>query len=118
MPSVTLTIDGGRVQMISTGKVAPAHEWSDGKRSESQKRDPNTGMPVWVVDCLIDDDEASRATTAGVEVQALDEPRPVKFRPVEFVGLTANIYVTRAGALGMRFSAESIAAPGLKAAAS
>lgn len=115
MPSVTLPVDGSRVQMISTGKVQPAHDWSDGKRSDSQKRDPNTGMPIWLIDCVIDDDGASRSATAGVEVGSLDEPKPTKWQPVIFRGLIVSIYVDRAGRIGMRWSAEEVLAGAAKA---
>lgn len=109
MPQVVLPIDAGRVQMISTGKVSPAHMWADGKRSESQKRDPNTGAPVWVVDVVIDNDDDARSATAGVEVQAIDEPKPRKWQPVQFAGLVVTAYVDRAGRIAMRWTAEEIA---------
>lgn len=109
MPS--FPIDSSRAVMIATGKVMPVTEWTDdGRRTDVQKRDPNTGMPVWLIDCLVDDDDAARAVVAGVEVPALDEPKIAKFRPVVFEGLTMSCYVKRqTGALVTRWSAEGLA---------
>lgn len=108
MPQVVLPIDGTRVTMISTGKVAASHAWADGKRSESQKRDPNTGALVWVVDVVIDNEDDARSATAGVEVQSIDEPKPRKWQPVWFAGLVVTAYVDRAGRIAMRWTAEEI----------
>jgi hypothetical protein len=110
MPNVVLPIDSERITLIGTGKVAAAFAWVDGKRSDQQKRDPDTGMPMWIIDAVIDDDSA-RSATAGIEVPAgIDEPKIAKWRPVQFRGLSVSIYVDRAGRLGMRWSADELVA--------
>ena len=105
----TLPIDTTRYAMICTGKVSPVSEWSDGKPTGQQARDANTGMPLWNVDVLVDDD-ADRSTVASVVIGSLDEPRVRKLAPIAFVGLTANVYVNRrTQALTLRFSADAVA---------
>lgn len=105
----TLPIDCTRFAMIATGKVSAVSEWSDGKPTGQQARDTNTGMPLWNVDVLVDDDEA-RSTVASVVIGELTEPRVQKLRPIAFVGLTANVYVNRrSNQLTLRFSANAVA---------
>lgn len=113
-------IDSTRATLVATGKVTPVNEWTtDGKRTDNQKRNPDTGMPLWIIDCLVDDDDAARSAVAGVEVGSPVQPVVQKFRPVAFVGLTLNVYVQRqSGALVCRWSAEEIAdAPARNASA-
>lgn len=105
----TFAVDSSRTTMIATGKVTAVTEWTDGKRTDNPKRDPNTGMPLWLIDCLVDDD-AARSTVAGVEVGSLTQPVVQKLRPITFVGLAVSVYVNRSsGALTARWSAENVA---------
>lgn len=115
MPSYPIDVD--RATMVATGKVLPVTEWTaDGKRTDTPKRDPNTGAPVWLVDCLVDDDDATRAVVAGVEVPSIETPAPPKYSPVVFEGLTVDVYVKRAtGALVARWSATGIKSSGGRA---
>lgn len=117
----TFNIDSARTTMIATGKIAPVFEWVEGAPRNAErpvKRDPNSGFPLWVVDCLVDDD-AARSTVAGVEVPSLDMPQVAKLRPVEFEGVSVSCYVNRqTSALVARWSATGIAGNGHKAAQS
>ena len=105
----TIPVDTSKVQFVGTGKAAARAEYvelSDGsrKRSGNQATDDN-GVPLWVVDCLVDDDEADRAEVVGVRVAAWDEPKTQKWQPVRFVNLVAVPYVDRGSsrvALSMR----------------
>jgi len=109
-------IDTSRFPLFATGKVTAVTEWIDGKPSKNQQRDADTGMPLWMVDVLIDDD-AARSTVAGVQVGSPTEPQVQKFRPVEFAGLAVSVYVNRkTNTMSMRFKADHIAT-GQKAAA-
>lgn len=117
----TYFIDSDRTVMIATGKTAPVFEWVEGAGRGAErpvKRDPATGMPLWLVDCLVDDDSA-RSTIAGVEVGSLDQPIVQKLRPITFRGLRVDVYVNRSsGSLVARWSAESIDTTGKGPAAS
>ncbi|WP_214370667.1 hypothetical protein [Pseudonocardia sp. H11422] len=104
-----IPVDTSRVQFIGTGKAAARAEYvelSDGsrRRSGEQAKDDH-GVPVWVVDVLVDDDESDRAEVVGVKVASYDEPRTEKWKPVRFVNLVAVPYVaqgTNRVALSMR----------------
>lgn len=115
----TYNIDSARTTMIATGKIAPVFEWIEGAPRNAErpvKRDPNSGLPLWLIDCLVDDD-ASRSTVAGVEVPSLDMPVVPKLRPVEFESLSVSVYVNRqSAALTARWSAAGIAGNGHKPA--
>ena len=96
-----IPVDTTRVQFIGTGKCAERAEYaelSDGsrRRTGQQAKDPESGLPMWVVDCLVDDDDARRAEVVGVAVASAIEPECPKGRPVVFRGLTATVYVDRA----------------------
>lgn len=105
----TLPIDTNRFAMIATGKVSPVPEWKDGSPTGQQARHEQTGLYLWNVDVLVDDDEA-RSTVASVVIGSMDEPRVQKLRPIGFVGLTANVYVNRrTSSLTLRFSADAVA---------
>jgi hypothetical protein len=107
----TFNIDSDRTVMIATGKVAPVFEYVEGGPRGADrpvKRDPNTGFPLWLVDCLVDDD-AARSTVAGVEVPSVDAPVVQKLREIKFRGLVVSCYVNRStSALSVRWSAEGI----------
>ena len=106
-----------------TGPVEAVFEFKDGKRSEHQKVDENTGLRVWSVPVLDGDPELKGASKA-VKVTLLAEVQPVppdalpqvpmELRPVEFQGVTAVAYC--AEVMKGRFKvAWSIKARGMKA---
>ena len=108
-----------------TGPVEPVFEFTDGKRSEHQKVDENTGLRMWSVPVLDGDPELKGANKA-VKVTLLAEVQPVppdalpqvpmELRPVEFEGVTAVAYC--AEVMKGRFKvAWSIKARGMKAPA-
>src|SRR2546421_2527232 len=77
-----IPVDTYRLNLIGTGKVAGKQQYaqlSDGSSRRTGNQAINDdGIPLWVVDCLIDDDDASRAEVVGVTVAALDEPQVTK----------------------------------------
>jgi hypothetical protein len=117
-----LPIDSTQIVLVSSGKVMAKPEYallSDGSRKRvpgAQAKDPATGMPLWVLDCFVDDDEdEGRADVVGVTVSCYERPEVKKFRPVEFVGLTATGYV-RDGRVAFSFRASGLALSQVKAA--
>jgi hypothetical protein len=94
-----IPVDTNRVTLIGTGKAAARAEYvelSDGqrRRSGNQAKDDN-GLPVWVVDVLVDDPDADRAEVVGVRVSSFDEPTTEKWKPVRFKNLVAVPYADR-----------------------
>jgi len=97
----TIPIDLSRCTLIGTGKVSQKAEYvelSDGSRKASgnQAKDPDSRLPLWVIDVLVDDEDARRAEVLGVTVPSADEPDAPKWKPVMFRNATATIYVDRA----------------------
>ncbi|MEK6440122.1 hypothetical protein [Pseudonocardia sp. T1-2H] len=93
----TIPVDMSRVSFIGTGKAVERAEYvelSDGsrKRSGNQAKD-ESGVPLWTVDVIVDDDDAMRAEAVGVTIASHDEPRCEKWKPVKFRDLVATIYV-------------------------
>jgi len=117
-------VDTTRIQFIGTGKCAERAEYaelSDGQRRRTgqQAKDKDSGMPLWVVDVLVDDDEADRAEIAGVKVAAWEEPKTTKWQPVRFVGLVATPYVDQGtNRVKLSFAAQGIETAAVKAVAS
>lgn len=120
-----LPIDGSKIEFIATGKVLakPAYvEMADGSR----RKDPNgtqaaddrkggTGLPLWTVDCVYDEeDEDRRSEPVGVTVASAAKPAAEKWRPVQFEGLTCNVYLPK----GSNFPAFSFKATGVVSGAS
>lgn len=104
-----IPVDTTRVQFIGTGKAAARAEYAelaDGSRTRTGNQDKNEhGVPLWVVDVLVDDDEADRAEVVGVKVASWDEPKADKWKPIRFINLVAVPYVqqgTNRVALSMR----------------
>lgn len=92
-----IPIDTSRLVLVATGHVSSKAEYvqlSDGSRKASgnQAKDPDTGMPLWVIDCLVDGETERRAEIVGVTVGSHDEPTVQKYRPIVFRGLVATIY--------------------------
>ena len=76
-----IPVDTTRVQFIATGKAvarAVYAELSDGSRRRvPDKQETNEhGVPVWVLDVMIDDPDSDRAEIAGVKVAARDDNGP------------------------------------------
>ncbi len=119
-----LPIDSTQLSLLSSGKCMPKAEYAvlaDGSRKRvpgAQAVDPMTGMPLWIVDCFLDDDEEEgRAEVIGVTVSSFERPETKKFRPIEFSGLVATAYV-RDGRCAFSFRAMAITTSGqVKAAA-
>lgn len=111
----TLPIEGSKITLIATGKVRPVAvyaELADGsKRRVPDAQEKNdAGVPLWAIDVQLDDDEATRTEAISVKVPSTEEPRPQKWAPITFTGLTCKPYIpngSRQIALSMR--AEGIA---------
>lgn len=95
-----LPIDASRLTLLASGKCMPKAEYAelaDGSRRRvpgAQASDPTSGLPLWIVDCFLDDDEdEGRAEVVGVTVAMRERPQVKKFTPVEFVDLVATAYV-------------------------
>lgn len=110
----SIPVDLTRCNLIGTGKCSPKAEYvelSNGERrpSGNQAKHDGTGLPLWVVDVLVDDDDARRAEVVGVTVPAADEPTVPKYQPARFRNVTATIYVDRAsGRASVSLRAESV----------
>lgn len=108
-------IDVTRITLVGTGKQAARQEYaelSDGSRERvpgQQAKDKITGLPVWVVDVLVLDDEATRAEVIGVKVASNDEPRTVPLQPVKFRDLVGVLYVDqKSGRAALSFRASGV----------
>lgn len=113
MATVKVPVDGARMTLVSTGKVHAVPVWADGRMVEGQQeRDPNTGMPLWSVDVIPDNDEATRSEAWSVRVPGLSAPVVAKWQPVQFEGLVVAVRNNKAGGLTSYFSASGVAAPG------
>jgi len=117
-----LPIDASRLHLLASGKCMPVAEYaelSDGSKRRvpgAQAKDRDTGLPLWVVDCFVDDDEEDgRAEIVGVKVASVEKPQVQKFRPVAFLDLVASAYV-RDGRVAYTFRASGIAQAVQKAA--
>jgi hypothetical protein len=55
------------------------------------------GVPMWMVDCLVDDPDADRAKVAAVKVAAYEVPESRLDQDVRFTGLTAPRYSRSSG---------------------
>ena len=83
-----------------TGDVEPVRDFDAKGSMPVQKKDKNTGLPMWQVS-VHDADPNARGAAKAVKVVVLDERMPVPppmldglpFRPVEFDGLTITPYV-------------------------
>lgn len=110
-----LPIDTDRLALLAAGKcmaVAEYAELADGTKRRvpgAQAKDRDTGLPLWVVDCFVDDeDEDGRAEIVGVKVASNEKPQVQKLRPIQFVGLVASGYL-RDGRVTYTFRASGIA---------
>lgn len=119
-----IPVDTSQITLLASGKLMPKPfyaELSDGSRKRDPHRQavcPVTGVPLWIVDCFVDDEEEDgRAEVVGVTVPSMDRPVVKKFSPVPFEGLVATGYV-RDGRVQFSFRADRIITAALKAAAS
>jgi hypothetical protein len=107
-------IDSKRAGLRSTSIVNEVREWEerDGKRrpSETQARDEATGMPLWQVEVVYRQTTFGREsmTTATVEVGCPHRPVLAEFAPVEFVDLTVEVRVNKAGGLSEMWRADRL----------
>lgn len=118
----SIPVDASRLTLLSSGKCMPKPQYaelSDGTRKrvpDRQATDRDTGVPLWVVDCFVDDDDdEGRAEVVGVTVASHERPQVKKFHPVQFIDLVGSGYV-RDGRVAYSFRASGIAAPQVKAA--
>ncbi len=111
-----IPIDSTRVRFMGTGKVAERAEYvelTDGQRRRSgdQAKDDN-GLPQWVVDVLVIDDESDRAEVAAVKIGSHAPPETTLAQEVRFRDLVALPYVQQGtGRVSLSFSASGIDAP-------
>lgn len=107
-------IDSKRQKMRSTGIVEEVFEWveRDGKRrpSEVQARDEDSGMPLWSVEVIYQQQTWGRVSSVTNRVSVGMPQRPVlgEFEPVEFVDLRAEVRVNQAGGLVESWTANRI----------
>lgn len=107
-------VDSKRQSMRSTGIVNEVKEWEekDGRRrpSEIQARDEDTGMPLWQVEVVYKQTSYGRESmaTGVVEVGGVDRPVTGEFAKVEFVGLSVEVRVNKAGGLVEMWRAERL----------
>lgn len=117
-----IPVDTSRVSFVGTGKVAARAQYAEladgSRRRVPDAQDKNEhGVPMWVVDVLVDDDEADRAEVVSVKVASWDEPRTDKWKPVKFHGLVALGYVAQGtNRVAYSFTADGIEGQGGKAA--
>lgn len=107
-------IDSKRQAMRSTGIVEEVFEWveRDGKRrpSDVQARDEESGMPLWSVEVIYQQQTWGRISSVTNRVVVGMPHRPVlaEFEPIEFVDLRAEVRVTQAGGLAESWTADRI----------
>ncbi|GAA2887475.1 hypothetical protein GCM10010472_52250 [Pseudonocardia halophobica] len=109
----TIPVDSTRAQFIGTGKAAARAQYaelSDGSRRRTGEQDKDEhGVPLWVIDVLVDDDDADRAEVIGVRVASWDEPKVDKWKPVRFINLVAVPYADRStGRVALSMRADGI----------
>lgn len=83
------------------GDISPVRDYDRSTKDQViQASDPDSGMPVWAVDVVDADPDATKSNrTMTVKVAAKVQPvleRPqngLPFCPVEFSGMTATAYV-------------------------
>jgi hypothetical protein len=109
-------IESPRMRMDATGVVNRVMQWgqdAQGKRfkTETQDRDPNTGMLKYGVEVFYRGSNFGEecTITAVIEVGAPEKPDPVPMTPVTFDGLHVSVFKNRAGGIEERWSAEAIA---------
>jgi hypothetical protein len=108
-------VDSPRQPMLSTGISNPAMEWGQNGekrfKTDTQERNPNTGMPIWEVEVMYTGVNFGQecTITANVTVGAAEKPQPSPLTPITFTGLRVSVYKNKAGGLTENWSAEAIA---------
>lgn len=115
-------VDPSRVNLIATGKVQPVTVWVENAAPGSvrpQEHD-ESGMPLWVVDCLDEsDEEAARASVVAVTVPSPVQPVIDKFSRLTFdraATLTAAVWIAKSGQLSIAYTGRLASGAGAKAA--
>ncbi|WP_226366636.1 hypothetical protein [Pseudonocardia sp. ICBG162] len=108
-----IAIDQSRTKFVYSGLCVEKPRYvqlSDGtsKRDGSQMTNDD-GVPLWTMDCYVDDENATRAEAIGVTVPSYDEPTAARFQPITFDGLVATIYTGRDGQPAVSLKATGIA---------
>lgn len=108
-------VESKRQSMLATGNVHPVMEWGKnavGKRikTETQQRNPDTGMLVWDLEVLYAGSNFGQdcTVTANVSVGAAEKPSPAPMTPVAFDGLAVSVWVNKAGGIAEGWSAEAV----------
>ncbi|MEU8490037.1 hypothetical protein [Pseudonocardia alni] len=115
-----IPVDTTKITLIGTGKCAARAKYgelADGTRKRiPDAQDTNDeGVPMWIVDVLVDDPDADRAEIASVKVASYDEPTTERLKPVKFVGLVAVPYVAQGtNRVALSFRADGIEGQGRK----
>lgn len=110
----TLPIDGSKITLIATGKYRPVRQYAelaDGQRRmvPDSHETNDAGVPLWAIDVLLDDDDASRAEAISVKVPSLAEPVVPSWQPITFTGLVCRPYVLNGSRqVGLSMRAEGI----------
>src|SRR5690606_29862001 len=110
----TLPIDGSKITLIATGKYRPVRQYAelaDGQRRmvPDSHETNDAGVPLWAIDVLLDDDDASRAEAISVKVPSLAEPVVPSWQPITFTGLVCRPYVLNGSRqVGLAMRAEGI----------
>ena len=96
------------VNLIATGNVAPALDWQAQVplgAPKPQRRDPDTGLPIWIIDALDrTDPTANRASVVSVEVTSMTEPQVCEFEPIDLSEVAVSIYVTKTNQLSISYT--------------
>lgn len=90
-------LDSDRLNLIFAGTILPKPLFENGVRVEGRQATDEYGVPVWVMDCLVDTDEDSgeRAEIIGVQVSSPVQPVVKKWSSVRFENLEAGVYLDR-----------------------
>jgi hypothetical protein len=108
-------VDSPRQPMLSTGISNALMEWGQNGdkrfKTETQERDPETGMPMWEVEVMYTGSNFGQecTITANVTVGAAEKPTPAPLTPITFTGLRVSVYKNKANGLTERWEAEAIA---------
>jgi hypothetical protein len=109
-----IPVDTSRVRFVGTGKSAARAKYaelSDGSRRRvPDAQDANEhGVPMWTIDCIVDDPDADRAEIASVKIASYEVPVTRLGEEVQFVGLTALPYVAQgSNRISWSFTAEDM----------
>jgi hypothetical protein len=112
-----IPVDQSRIRLIGTGKSVGRAQYAklaDGssRRVPDAQETNEHGVPIWVIDALLDDPSADRAEICSVKVPAVEEPVTAFGEVLTFVGLVALPYVANgSNRVTLSFSADGIERP-------